>query len=206
MLQKIKDKIKLKVIATIRDWQEYNEKNRLKDLIKKGFLTVGEGTYNLPKIKHDPYAACKVNIGKYCSIANHVTIFNGSNHNPQWISTYPFRIIFDMEGKFTDGHPSSKGDVIIGNDVWIGEGTVILSGVKIGDGAVIAGYSVVVKNVEAYSIVGGSPAKFIRKRFSDMQITALQKMQWWNWDKEKIKAAVPFLCSENLDDFLKKHS
>lgn len=97
-------------------------------------------------------------------------------------------------------HPKSNGDVIIGNDVWIGYGATLMSGVKVGDGAVIAANSVVTKNVEPYTIVGGNPAKVIRKRFEKEVIEKLLKIQWWNWDDSKINKNLKFLCSDNLNE------
>ena len=97
------------------------------------------------------------------------------------------------------GHPSTKGDVTIGNDVWIGSNVTIMSGVTNGDGAVIANNSHVVKNVEAYSLAGGNPAKLIKYRFTPEQIEALLKIKWWYWDDAKI---TPFLCNNNIDEFI----
>ena len=96
-------------------------------------------------------------------------------------------------------HPKSNGDVIIGNDVWIGHESTIMSGVKIGDGAVIAANSVVVKDVEPYTIVGGNPAKVIKKRFSDDIINNLLELKWWDWSNEKINENLNILCSNNFD-------
>jgi acetyltransferase-like isoleucine patch superfamily enzyme len=166
---------------------------------------MGEHSYGLPNILWDKHSTSKIRIGKFCSIAKNVCIHNGSNHNVNWISTYPHRIMLDMEGKYEDGHPSSKGDVVIGNDVWIGENCTIFSGITIGDGAVIAGDSVVVKDVEPYTIYGGAPAKFIKNRFSDDVIKNLLVIKWWDWKLSKIKKVVPLLCSENVEEFIEKH-
>jgi virginiamycin A acetyltransferase len=136
-------------------------------------------------------------IGKFCSIA-HGTKFllNGSNHTLKSISSDPFAI---MDKEWNLGIPvtdawDNHGDIVIGNDVWIGFEAVILSGVKIGDGAIIATRAVVKKDVEPYTIVGGVPAREIRKRFSPEQIDFLLKLKWWDWDHEKIR--------KNLDAIL----
>lgn len=101
-------------------------------------------------------------------------------------------------------HPATtKGDVIIGNDVWIAENVTIMSGVTIGDGSVIACNSHVVKDVEPYSLVGGNPAKFIKYRFTQDQIEKLLQIKWWNWDDGKINQFVPLLCNNNIDEFIK---
>ena len=149
-----------------------------------------------------------VYIGNFCSIALNLNIYVGGNHRTDWITTYPFghihQSVFNtFNGK---GHPSSKGNVIIGNDVWIGNNVTIMSGVRIGDGAVIANNSHVVKDVPAYTIVGGNPAKHIRKRFSDEQIESLVNIKWWNWSVEKINENAQLLCSEIIDEFIKRHT
>jgi virginiamycin A acetyltransferase len=103
------------------------------------------------------------------------------------------------------GHPSTKGNVIIGNDVWIAENATIISGVTIGDGAVIANNSHVVKNVEPYSIVGGNPAKLIKYRFTKDQIDKLLSIKWWYWTDNKINENIHLLCNNNIDNFISLH-
>ena len=100
------------------------------------------------------------------------------------------------------GHPSTKGDVIIGNDVWIGADVTIMSGVTIGDGAVIANNSHVVKDVEAYSLVGGNPARLIKRRFTQEQINKLLQIKWWYWEDDKINKFTPLLCNQDIDKFI----
>ena len=163
----------------------------------------GHMSYGKPRIlafqSHE-----KVVIGKYCSIAEGVTIIPGGNHRVDWVTTYPLRIKFKMDGANQDGHPSTKGDVIVGNDVWIASGVKILSGVKIGDGAVIGANALVSKDVEPYSIVGGNPAKHIKYRFSDEIISKLLEIKWWDWEDEKVKENVDLLCNDNLDEFIER--
>ena len=123
-----------------------------------------------------------------------------------WVSLYPFRIQFGIEGKESDGIPATKGPIIIGNDVWIGTGVTIMSGISIGNGAVIAGNSLITKNVEPYSIVGGVPAKEIKKRFDPKTIDQLEKIKWWDWDIERIKTNIDLLSSTQINEFIKKNS
>jgi acetyltransferase-like isoleucine patch superfamily enzyme len=173
--------------------------------ITNGNVIVGEHSYGLPYVIIDKHAKSRVIIGKYCSIASGAIIHTGGNHNTRWISTYPHRIMFDMQGKYADGHPSSKGDVRIGHDVWIGQNVAIVSGVNIGNGAVIAACSVVTKDIPPYTLAGGNPARPLRRRFSESNIDALQKIQWWNWPDEKVKKEVSLLCSENIQEFITRH-
>lgn len=150
---KLKDKINTKYFYT-------------KDLIKKprGLVEIGDFTYGKPKILYYD-ASTKLKIGKFCSISDEVTIVLGGNHRYDWVTTYPFSALYKEwpEASGIIGHPASKGDIVIGNDVWIGFGSIILSGVKIGDGAVIGAGSVVTKDVLPYTIAGGNPAVEIKK-------------------------------------------
>lgn len=160
-------------------------------------VSVGECSYGIPYILY-PEDQTKAVIGKFCSIALGVKILLCGEHRKDWITTYPFNVFLN---NFVDikGHPVSKGDVIIGNDVWIGSDAKIMSGVTIGDGAIIAANALVTHDVEPYTIVGGIPARFIRKRFSDDIIHRLLEIQWWNWDKELIFEAIPLLQSSSFE-------
>jgi acetyltransferase-like isoleucine patch superfamily enzyme len=145
----------------------------------------------------------KLKIGKFCSLSSNITILLGGNHPIQNVSTYPFGVLNSNRFRGSTNIEKSVKDTIIGNDVWIGHGVTILTGVTIGDGAVIAANSNVVKDVEPYSIVGGNPAKFIKKRFTDEQISNLLEIKWWNLSDEKINEILPYICSNNIDDFIK---
>jgi len=163
--------------------------------------TVGRHSYGNPLILHfgEP---TRLYIGNFCSIAGNVTIFLGGNHRIDWATTYPFNVMFKdrwPEVSEITGHPHSDGDVKIGNDVWIGFGSTILSGITIGDGAVIAAGSLVTKDVAPYQIVGGNPAKCIRSRFDEETITFLLKLRWWDWPDEKIRKNVKVLCSSEIE-------
>lgn len=140
---------------------------------------------------HYPVNGDKLIIGKFCSIACGAKfLFTSANHAQASLATYPFPIFFEEWGLDVRNITAAwdrKGDIKIGNDVWIGYEAVILSGVHIGDGAIIGARAVVTKDVPPYTIVGGVPAKPIRKRFSDEVIAALQEIQWWNWPTKTIK-------------------
>ncbi|MFB9052926.1 CatB-related O-acetyltransferase [Formosa undariae] len=153
-------------------------------------------------LSQDEIGVDKLIIGSFCSIGSGVNFIMAGNqgHRHDWISSFPFHYMSDNDlfKKSVDGY-KTKGDTVIGNDVWIGSEAMIMHGVKIGDGAVIGSRSLVTKNVEPYSIVKGNPAVEIQKRFSDSQIKKLMEMKWWNWDEEILAEAIPILCSQNID-------
>ncbi len=139
---------------------------------------------------HFPINRDRLIMGKFCSIACGAKfLFTSANHTQKSLSTYPFPIFFDEWDLDVEDITSAwdrKGDIIIGNDVWIGYEAVIMSGVTIGDGAIIGARSVVTKDIPPYTIVGGVPARQIRRRFSEETIAALLELKWWNWPTEKI--------------------
>jgi acetyltransferase-like isoleucine patch superfamily enzyme len=167
-------------------------------------IEIGRFTYGNPEFKLWQ-ADEKIQIGSFCSIADNVVIFAGGEHNTHWITTYPLRIVFDLLGKNQDGHPATKGQTIIGNDVWIGYGATILSGVKIGDGAVIGACSVVASDVPAYAIYAGNPARHVRYRFKKREIKKIQKLAWWDWPLESIILKADLLCSPEIRKFLSEY-
>lgn len=160
----------------------------------------GKWTYGVPKIHSWP-GCSTLHVGSFCSIAEGVQIFLGGEHRSDWVTTYPF-VDFWRTGKDIKGHPRTKGDVIIGNDVWIGHEAVILSGVRIGDGAVIGARAVVSKDIPPYGIVAGNPARLIRHRFDTETILRLLDCQWWNWDDGRIEKAIPYLSQQDIASFL----
>jgi chloramphenicol O-acetyltransferase type B len=135
-------------------------------------------------------------IGDYVQIAADVKIILGGNntHNPQLISTYPFRQPEALKRSY-----EGRGDTVIGNDVWLGTACLILPGVQIGNGALIAAYSVVTQSVPAYAIYAGNPARLIRYRFSEAEIALLQALEWWNWPEEKVKALLPYIQGKDIE-------
>ncbi|MGD1818058.1 MAG: CatB-related O-acetyltransferase [Pleomorphochaeta sp.] len=145
----------------------------------------------------------KLIIGKFCSIACGAKfIFNSANHTLSALSTYPFPIFFeewDLDVKNITTAWDNKGNIVIGNDVWIGYDAVILSGVTIGDGAIIGTRAVVTKDVPPYTIVGGIPAKLIKKRFNDKTISQLEEIKWWDWNPNKIKQNINAIQSGNIN-------
>jgi len=190
--------------------ENYNRLCFLKNIIKNPSIEVGDYTYyddfenveNFEKnVKyHFDFVGDKLIIGKFCMIASGATfIMNGANHLSKSVSSYPFAIFGGDWRNAMDGKTYPvKGNTIIGNDVWIGYDATIMPGVQIGDGAIIASKSVVIKDVEPYSIVGGNPAQLIKKRFSDNKIEALLKVEWWHWPIEKITAHIKQLTSGDV--------
>ncbi len=195
--------------------ENYDRLCFLKNVIQNPNIIVGDYTYyddfedveNFEKnVKyHFDFVGDKLIIGKFCMIASDVKfIMNGANHLTNSLTTYPFAIFGNgwenaMEGK---SYPQ-KGDINIGNDVWIGYNATIMAGVNIGDGAIIATNSTVTKDVEPYTIVGGNPAKEIKKRFSEEVITKLLELKWWNWDIEKITKNIQNLTDNKIEKLIK---
>lgn len=168
-----------------------------KDKVEEKYRdSIGDFTYGCPTIL-DWHEGASLTIGKFCSIADNVTIFLGGEHRTDWITTYPFSALVEEwpAASHIQGHPKTKGDVIIGNDVWIGRDAVIMSGVSIGDGAVNGARAVVIKHVDPYSIVAGNPARHIKNRFSDDVIKKLLELKWWNWSEAQIVKKLPMLLS-----------
>lgn len=187
----------------------------LKNIIKNPNIVIGDYTYydDFEKVEnfeknvkyHFDFIGDKLIIGKFCMIASGVNfIMNGANHLSNAISAYPFAIFGEdwkdaMQGK---SYPS-KGDTIIGNDVWIGHNATIMPGITIGDGSIIATNTTVTKNVAPYSVVGGNPSQLIRKRFTEDQINSLLKIKWWDWEIDRITKNVQYLTSNDFESLLK---
>lgn len=152
---------------------------------------------------HYPINKDRLIIGKFCSIAcGSKFLFNSANHTLKSLANYTFPLFFEewgLDKKDVASAWDNKGDITIGNDVWIGYEAVIMSGVHIGDGAIIASRAVVTKDVPPYTIVGGTPAKEIRLRFDADTIAQLQELQWWNWPIEKIRSNLPLIMNGEID-------
>jgi len=193
------------IIKLFEKLQKASNAGRIQTAIKSEILEVGLHTYGINNLNilQNRGSLAKVIIGKYCSLASDITIISGGIHPVDWVSTFPFRAKFDLEGKFEDGMPYTKGDIIIGNDVWIGTGVTILSGVTIGHGAIIAAGALISKDVEPYAIVGGVPGKIIHFRFNEKQINLLLEIKWWDWTHKRIVKNIPLLSSNNISNFIK---
>ena len=184
----------------------------IKNTVSNPNIIIGDYTYyddpedseNFERnvLYHFPFIGDKLIIGKFCALAKGVKfIMNGANHKMSCLSSYPFQIFGNGWEKVM---PQSnelpfKGDTVVGNDVWIGYESVIMPGVNIGDGAIVAAKSVVVSNVPPYTIVGGNPAKPIKQRFSNEIINSLLEISWWNWNIEKISRNLEKIVSCDMD-------
>ena len=158
---------------------------------------------------HYPILREKLIIGKFCSIACGTKfLFNCANHTLKSLSTYTFPLFYEeweLEKSNITTAWDNKGDIVIGNDVWIGYEVVIMAGVHIGDGAIIAARAVVTKDVPPYTIVGGTPAKEIRKRFDAQTIQELLILKWWNWSTDKIRQCLPYIAKGKMDELLTRN-
>jgi len=193
---------------------EYKTSCFIKNIIKAPNILVGDYTYYDDPVDptgfeqnnvlfNYPEFGERLIIGKFCQIACGTKFIMGpANHRLCSVTTYPFNVFGGVWAENTPPHLEQlphKGDTVIGNDVWIGRESVIMPGVKIGDGAIIAAYSVVVKDIPAYAVYGGNPAKFIKKRFDDELIDLLLCLRWWDLEPETLASILPLLCDPDLE-------
>ena len=173
------------------------------DLQHRGVVSVGRGTYGTPRV-YDLRGVFSqhIRIGNYCSIAPGVVMMLGGEHRTDIVSTFPFSNYLPGPVPHQELQPFTRGDIVIGHDVWIGEGAFIRSGVTIGSGAVIGARAVVTRDVEPYTIAAGNPCRALRRRFTDEQIAALLASAWWEWPEDKVRAHLPLLSGPDVDRFL----
>ncbi|ROH85581.1 antibiotic acetyltransferase [Pseudomethylobacillus aquaticus] len=179
--------------------KSYSSRHRFKKTYPD--YEIGRGSYGLPKV-HDWKEGTTLRIGAYCSIAGNVDIFLGGNHRMDWVSTFPFPKYFPEMKHLISKFGKVKGDVTIGNDVWLGRSCMILSGVKVNDGAVVAAGAVVTRDVPAYAVVAGNPARVVRYRFDDKTIARLLATTWWQWPEEELRNIGHLLCNDDIQLFL----
>lgn len=168
---------------------------------RPGQIAVGAWTYGRPKVRF-PESGARLRIGRYGSIADGVEILLGGNHRTDWVTTYPFP---EFPGRWPEaqgiaGSHTTRGDVTIGHDVWLGSQAMILSGVTIGTGAVVAARAVVTRDVPPYAIVGGNPARILRLRFREDEIASLVASRWWELPRAAVTELLPLLMSGRVAD------
>jgi chloramphenicol O-acetyltransferase type B len=207
-------------------FKSYRDSITIKDHVKSKHVKVGDYSYYAGYYHGHSFDDCVMYvdeddniaeegsldclfIGSFCSIASGVKFMLGGTqgHNYEWISAFPFDFLDDDFDGYVSVAPKgykSKGDTVIGNDVWIGAESLIMPGIKIADGAVIGTRSLVTKNVGPYEIWGGNPAKLIKKRFSDADIEKLLEIKWWDWDIEKIKKHLALIRSSGVEELWRK--
>ncbi len=188
-----------------RSFFKKNKSIYLKDNPKFKKFDIGEWSYGWPSVRFAESGA-QLSIGKYCSIAKDTVIMLGGEHNLSRGTSFPFDMLFDQcrEANSEPMHAMTKGDVVIGNDVWICSGAFIRSGVTIGDGAIVGAMSVVTKDIEPFSIVAGNPAKHVRYRFGQETRERLLRLAWWEWPLDNIIDSWEYLKDLNLDELEKR--
>jgi acetyltransferase-like isoleucine patch superfamily enzyme len=167
---------------------------------RAGQIAIGAYTYGRPKVRFTESGA-RLRIGRYSSIADGVEILLGGNHRLDWATTYPFpamKQLWPAAGGLP-GSDASRGDVIIGHDVWLGSQCMLLSGVTIGHGAVVAARAVVTRDVPPYAVVAGNPAKIVKMRFDEARIAALLATRWWDLPHEAVEVVLPLLLSDRIE-------
>jgi virginiamycin A acetyltransferase len=192
--------------------KDYDKLVFLKNFVKASNISIGDYTY-FDDPRHGPnkfeeynvlynydFSKVKLVIGKFCAIAAETKFILTGDHKLDAISTYPFPILgHGWESAFNVYDLPVKGHIVVGNDVWFGYDSLIKNGVTIGNGTIIAARAVVVKDVPAYSIVAGNPAKVVKMRFEDKTIEHLQKIAWWDWNIEKINKHLKLICHLDVD-------
>ncbi len=197
----------MSLVHRLRNWGNPHNLTaiHLAKLSRRHGYEIGAYSYGRPKVRF-PETGRRLTIGRYCSIADHVEIMLGGNHRLDWATTYPFTALPEIwpTARHLEGSHASNGDVVLGHDVWLGSAAMILSGVTIGPGAVVAARAVVTRDVPPYGIVAGNPARLVRTRFDDSTIEALVAAAWWDLPADEVVALIPLLQSHRLADLLER--
>ena len=191
--------------AALARWRNPGNETRmhLRKLVRRYGFDIQEHSYGRPKVRF-PESGAQLSIGRYCSIADGVEILLGGNHRTDFATTFPFGAFPDTwpAARGLDDYHATRGDVHVGHDVWLGSGCMILSGVTIGNGAVVAARAVVTRDVPPYAIVGGNPARIIRRRFDDETVDGLVRAAWWDLPRSEVERLAPILQSGRVAELL----
>src|SRR5581483_1472100 len=173
-------------------------------LQRSGRVILGEGSASAgaPNIRDYALDPSRLIVGNYSSLAGGAVILLGGYHGTDRVTTFAHRLTLGLPGAGEDGIPEIHGDTVIGSDVWIGTESVIMGGVTIGDGAVVATGAVVMRDVQPFAVVAGNPARPVRWRFSEEEREALLRIRWWDWPRDRVIEAVPLLASTDVRGFI----
>jgi acetyltransferase-like isoleucine patch superfamily enzyme len=174
-------------------------------LTANGLFTMGRHSYIAPRIHYYAGDTCRVSVGDWSALAAEVEILPGGNHRVDTVASFPIERRLGLPGRAEIPDTWSKGDVVIGSDVWIGRGTHILGGVTIGHGAVVAAWSTVTRDIEPYGIAAGVPARQLRKRFDESTINALLRIAWWDWPEDLIRERAAELARPDVQAFVARY-
>lgn len=175
------------------------------EYLADGTLTLGRHSYLAPNVRKFKGDTNRVVIGSFCSVAPDADFYVGGLHPIQWVTTYGLREMFDRPGAYEPPMPSSNGDIVVGHDCWITDQSTVMSGVTIGNGAVVGTRAVVTKDVAPYTIVAGNPARVVGRRFTEEQAAALERIAWWEWDLDTILDRVDDLNGATVDAFVARY-
>ena len=193
------------LLQRLRRGRNPNNETRLhlEKLARRWGFSIGAYSYGRPKVRF-PESGRRLSIGRYCSIADKVEILLGGDHRLDWVTTYPFAAMAGLWPGVDapEAYHASRGDVVIGHDVWLGSGCTILSGVTVGHGAVVAARAVVTRDVPPYAIVAGNPGRVVRSRFDEATVAALLDAAWWDLPHAAVSRLVPLLSSGRTEELV----
>jgi acetyltransferase-like isoleucine patch superfamily enzyme len=193
-------------LGQLKRWLVRPQPYSLHWLRREGLFSMGPHSYTEPTVRyHAGDEPVRVVVGDWSSLAQGVEIVPGGNHRIDPVASFPIRRVLGLPGFEDDGQPWSKGDVVIGSDVWLGHGVRVLGGVTIGHGAIVGAWSTVTSDIPPYGVAVGVPARVIRLRFDTATIEALLRIAWWNWDVATVRLRAPELASTNVAAFIAKY-
>lgn len=170
-------------------------------MVERCIVEMGRCASGKPHVLAYPNETSRLIVGSFSSLAGTAIFLLGGDHHAEWVSTCPFAELLELPGAW---QPTSRGDIVLGSDVWVGTRATVLSGVSIGHGAVVGAGAVVTRDVRPYAVVGGVPAREVRRRFSDEIVDALLRIAWWEWPMEQVRREVGLLRSPDVKEFVER--